>query len=110
MLDDIVESIVAVDLVVGVGAAPADLETAGVEDDGRGAGRVGAAREGIFHLTEVECLATRRCCQDAEDLLAGARVFSVNPHDPVVCLVIVLELLAEGDCLGTRETAEGRDA
>lgn len=100
----------AVDLVAGVGAASADLEAAGVEDDGGGAAGLGAAGEGVFHLTKIECLATGGVCEDAEDLLAGACVFPINPHDPVVCLVVVLEFLAEGDCLGTREAAEGGDA
>lgn len=101
----------AVDLVVVVSGASADLEAAGVEEDGGGGTAfAGAAGEGIFHLTEVERLVTRRFCENAEDLLAGACVFPFYPGDPVVGLVAVLELLAKGDCLGTRKAAEGGDA
>jgi hypothetical protein len=67
VLDDIVVVTVAVDLVAAVGGASADLETAGVEDGGGRAGCIGAAGEGVFHLTEVERLAARGLCEDAKD-------------------------------------------
>lgn len=63
VLDDIVEAIVAVDLVVVVGGASADLEAAGVKNGGGGA-VAGAAGEGIHHLTEAERLVARGFCEN----------------------------------------------
>jgi hypothetical protein len=111
VLDDIVVVTVAVDLVVAVGGASADLEAARVEDGGWRTICAGAAGEGVFYLAEAERLAARGRCEDAEDFLAGACVLPVNPSDPVIGLVAVLELLSESDCdLGTRKATEGRDA
>ncbi len=100
----------AVDLVVVIGGASADLEAARVKKGGGRAAVAGAAGEGIQHLTEAERLVTRGFCENAEDLHTGACVFPLDPSDPVIGLVVVLELLAEGDCLGTCKAAKGGDA
>jgi hypothetical protein len=111
VLDDIVEAIVAVDLLaVVLGGASTDLDATGVEDGGGRAAVAGAAGQGVLNFTEAKGFAARGLCEHVEDLHAGACVFPFGPGDPVVGLVVVLELLAEGDCLGARKAAEGGDA
>lgn len=107
MLDDIVKTMVAVDLIIVVGGASADLETGRVENGGRMAAFAGAAGEGVPHGTEVERLGTGILCEDVQDLHAGACVLVLLPGHPVVGLVVVLKLLPVGDLLGICNGAEG---
>ncbi|KAK9413744.1 hypothetical protein SUNI508_11687 [Seiridium unicorne] len=109
MLDNIVVVTVAVDLVGG-GLAPTDLETARVKEDGGGPVIAGAAAKSVLHFTEAERLATRGFCENIEDLLTRACVFSLGPSDPMIGLVVILEFLAERDCLGIGKATEGGDA
>lgn len=110
MLDNIVVVTVAMDLTTAYSGASAHLEAAGVEDGGRRSSCAGTAGEGVFHLTKVERLRARGSCEEAEDSLPGACVLPIKPHHSVVGLVVVLELLAESDCLGTRNATESSDS